>query len=232
MSLPIKRVGNIADQGKGFRMGTQVIFLGAPGSGKGTQASRLVEGLSYSHVSTGDLLRNEVKKESELGKKVQQVMAAGDLVSDELVLELLKVNCDLSTGNYIFDGFPRNIDQAKSLEEAVLKGTDSKAIYFKIDLDVLKERLVNRRSCGKCGAIFNLKYNPPKASGVCDSCGNSELTHRKDDSDEAVGNRLSVFKSTIDPVLEYYKERGVLREIDASSNPSNVFEELKKAIEL
>ena len=211
-------------------MGTQVIFLGAPGSGKGTQASRLVDGLSYFHVSTGDLLRNEVKKESELGKRVQAVMAAGDLVSDELVLELLKVNCDLSDGNYIFDGFPRNLDQAKSLDDVVLKGSESKAIYFKIDLNILKERLVNRRSCGKCGAIFNLKYNPPKVSGVCDSCGNKDLTHRKDDSDEAVGNRLNVFKATIDPVLKYYKEKGNLREIDASSNPSDVFEELKKAI--
>ena len=211
-------------------MSIQAIFLGAPGSGKGTQAKNLVMDLNFNHVSTGDLLRAEVEKATDLGKRVSDIMSRGALVSDEIVLELLKNNCDLSNGAYIFDGFPRTIDQAKALDEVVLKDFPSKAIYFDISLDVLKERLVNRRTCGDCGAIYNLVYKSPKTDGKCDLC-DGPLVHRKDDTEEAVGNRLNVFKETIDPILEYYEQKQRLIRVDAGLKPAEILEKVKVALE-
>lgn len=208
-------------------MKPQLILLGAPGSGKGTQASRLVESLKYGHLSTGDLLRKEIKSESDLGKRVQSILAAGELVDNDTVLELLSSNCDLNNSFYIFDGYPRNIDQAKALDEVVLKGAPSRAIYFHIDLDILAQRLVNRRTCGGCGEIYNLISKPPKEEGVCDKCGSTDLQQRKDDNEETVLTRLNVFKETIDPILEYYQSLGRLEKIDAAGDPVGVFEQIK-----
>ncbi|MCF8059111.1 MAG: nucleoside monophosphate kinase [Bacteriovoracaceae bacterium] len=207
-------------------MKPQLILLGAPGSGKGTQAARLVAELHYNHISTGDLLRKEIKSESELGKKVQGIMNSGKLVDDNTVLELLNANCDLSQNAYIFDGFPRNHDQAKALDEVVLKKSKSRAVYFNIDLEKLAARLTNRRTCSGCGEIFNLLSKAPAKEGVCDLCGKS-LTQRKDDNEETVKTRLQVFKETIDPVLAHYEESGRLARIDASQNPDDVFAALK-----
>lgn len=211
-------------------MSTQLILLGAPGSGKGTQAARLVSELGYNHISTGDLLRNEIAKGSELGQKVQGIMTRGELVDDATVLELLNANCDLSSGSYIFDGFPRNIDQAKSLDDVVVKDADHMALYFDIDLDALAQRLVNRRTCEGCGEIYNLLSKAPKTEGVCDKCGEAKLKQRKDDNEESVMTRLDVFKSTIGPVIEYYEGKGALKRIDASAGSEEVFEEVKKTV--
>lgn len=211
-------------------MKAQLILLGAPGSGKGTQAARLVSDLGYKHISTGDLLRNEIAKKTELGKKVQGIMTRGELVDDATVLELLNANCDLTSGSYIFDGFPRNIDQAKALDSEVIKDVAHKAIYFDIDLNILAERLVNRRTCGDCGEIYNLLSKAPKVDGVCDKCSGTSLNQRKDDNEESVKTRLGVFKSTIDPVLNYYEERGALKRIKASASSAEVFEEVKNTV--
>lgn len=211
-------------------MKPQVILLGAPGSGKGTQAAQLVEKLGYNHISTGDLLRQEISKGSDLGKKVKSIMDKGDLVDDETVLELLKKNCDLKNNAYIFDGFPRNLEQAKLLDEVVLKDVDKKAVYFDIDLEILIERVVNRRLAPKSGEIYNLKTRPPKVPGKCDVSG-EDLIQRKDDNEETVRNRLNVFKSTIDPVLEYYEESGDLVRIDASRPSGEVIDQLISVIE-
>ncbi len=211
-------------------MGTQLILLGAPGSGKGTQAARLVSDMGYNHISTGDLLRNEIAKNSELGQKVQGIMTRGELVDDTTVLELLNANCDLSSGSYIFDGFPRNIDQAKSLDEVVIKDANHTALYFDIDLDVLAQRLVNRRTCGDCGEIYNLISKAPKVEGVCDKCQGTSLNQRKDDNEESVKTRLGVFKSTIEPVLEYYEGKGALKRVNASAPSAEVFEEVKNTV--
>jgi adenylate kinase len=211
-------------------MKPQLILLGAPGSGKGTQASRLVSELGYNHLSTGDLLRKEIKSESELGKKVQGIMDAGKLVDDDTVLELLNANCDLSSSVYIFDGFPRNGEQAKALDSVVLKDAKSKAVYFEIDLDMLAARLTNRRTCSGCGEIYNLLSKAPSQEGVCDKCG-GELTQRKDDNEETVKTRLQVFKETIDPVLAHYEASGRLARIDASKEPESVFAALKAVTE-
>ncbi len=207
-----------------------LVFLGAPGSGKGTQASLLVKQLGYSHVSTGDLLRNEIKKGSRLGNKVSDVIKSGKLVDDSLVLELLKANCDLSKNKYIFDGFPRNIEQAKALESELLSTHFSRAIYFELDLMVLKDRLVNRRMCKDCGEIYNLISKSPLVPGKCDSCGSQNLYQRDDDKEETVGKRLDVFKETIDPVLDFYRETDRLFVVDASHDSTSVFKAIEKAV--
>ena len=178
-------------------MNPQLILLGAPGSGKGTQAKNLVEKHDYKHVSTGDLLRSEIAKGTDLGNKVKAIMDAGDLVDDQTVLELLNANCSLDSKAYIFDGYPRNLEQSKALDEHVLKGAESKAVYFDIDLEILIERIINRRVAPKSGEIYNLITRPPKVSGKCDVSG-EDLVHRKDDNEETVRNRMNVFKENIE----------------------------------
>ncbi len=210
-------------------MNPQLILLGAPGSGKGTQAKELVMSLEYNHLSTGDLLRTEIEKKSDLGNRVAAIMDAGDLVADDIVLELLKANCDLNSSHYIFDGFPRNIEQAKALDAVVLGDCPKLAIYFDINLGVLLERIVNRRTCSKCGEIYNLISKSPKVDGKCDSCDGS-LIHRKDDNKSTVENRLEVYKSAIDPVLEYYESQNKLVRLDASKNSSEIFDQLKESL--
>ncbi len=210
-------------------MNPQLILLGAPGSGKGTQAKNLVENFGYNHISTGDLLRAEIAKETALGKKVKAIMDAGDLVDDQTVLDLLNANCDLEGKSYIFDGYPRNLEQSKALDENVLKGANSKAVYFEIDLEILVERIINRRLAPKSGEIYNLLTRPPKVEGKCDVSG-EDLIHRKDDNEDVVRNRMKVFKENIDPVIKYYESQGRLFRLDASSGADAVFTELSKLI--
>lgn len=212
-------------------MNTQLILLGAPGSGKGTQAARLVGELGYKHISTGDLLRSEITKNSDLGKRVKDLMTRGELADDSTVLELLDANCDLNTAIYIFDGFPRNIKQARLLDEAVVKNAKHKAIYFDIDLTILAERIINRRTCGDCGEIYNLLSKAPKFEGICDKCSGTNLTQRRDDNEESVKTRLGVFESAIGPILKYYEDKGSLVRISASLPSDEVFEQVKKAVE-
>jgi len=211
-------------------MNKQLIFLGAPGSGKGTQANLLATELGYKHISTGDLLREEISKESELGAKVKSVLDAGELVQDELVLELLKANCKVESSKYIFDGFPRNIDQARSLDETVLGGFPYQAIFFDLDTNLLVNRLTNRRTCGDCKAIYNLVTSPPKKEGVCDNCGSKNLIQREDDQENIIRNRLDVYISTISPVLEYYKNKKVLTTVNATDEIDKVYKEIVAAI--
>lgn len=204
----------------------QVVLLGAPGSGKGTQAKVMVDEMGFKHLSTGDLLRAEVAKKSSLGQRISAIINAGQLVDDATVLELLRVNCDLKSAKYIFDGFPRNLEQAKALDSEILVKNETLALYFELDLGVIKERIVNRRSCRDCGVIYNLKGNAPKIEGICDACG-GEIYQRKDDNAEVVENRLNVFKATIDPVLAYYRSKGILKVLDASQNPDRVFQQIR-----
>lgn len=211
-------------------MKPQLILLGAPGSGKGTQASKLVENFGYAHISTGDLLRSEIQKGSDLGRRVQSIMDAGNLVDDATVLELLKINCNLDEKSYIFDGFPRNIEQAKSLDEVVLTNRHALALYFDIDLEIIVERVINRRVAPKSGEIYNLITRPPKLEGKCDVSG-EDLVFRKDDNEQTVRNRLNVFKETITPVLDYYSSKGILKTVDATQATENVLGQLKKFIE-
>jgi adenylate kinase len=210
-------------------MKPQLILLGAPGSGKGTQAQKIVSEFGFNHISTGDLLRNEIAKASELGNRVKSIMDSGNLVDDSTVLELLNANCDLTGSAYIFDGFPRNLEQAKSLDSEVLNGVKSIAIYFDIDLEILVERITNRRMAPKSGEIYNLVTRPPQKEGVCDVSGEA-LVQRKDDNEDTVRNRLGVFKSTIDPVLDYYESKGILVRVDASKSAEEVFSQVTAAV--
>jgi adenylate kinase len=211
-------------------MKPHLIILGAPGSGKGTQAAKLID-KGFKHVSTGDLLRSEIAKNSELGQKVSGIISRGDLVDDSTVMALLKANCDVDQVSYIFDRFPRNLEQAKMLENQLLKGRKTLAIYFSIELGILVDRVVNRRTCGNCGEIYNLATKKPVVHDKCDKCGAvGSLKQRKDDTEEVVTNRLKIFKDTVDPMLSFYKEKGVLVELDASLHESEVFKVLEKII--
>ena len=204
-------------------MKSHLILIGAPGSGKGTQALKLVADLGFKHVSTGDLLRNEIAKMSTLGLEVKKVMDAGLLVSDDLVIRLLQANIAVSQYQYIFDGYPRNLTQAQTLDREVLGNSPSVAVYFEIDTDRLVERLTNRRTCKNCGAIFNLISKKPKKTGVCDACGGSDLVQRADDKAEVITNRLKVFSETVGPVLGYYKELGRLVKVDAEAQVDDIY---------
>lgn len=211
-------------------MKPHLVILGAPGSGKGTQAAKLVK-CGFVHVSTGDILRREIAKGTRLGEKVSGVIAKGDLVDDATVMELLKANCDPDKESYIFDGFPRNLFQAEILDKELLQKRNTLAVYFKIDLDVLLARIVNRRTCNSCGEIYNLKTKPPKQVGICDKCGAIEsLKQRKDDTEETVSNRLKIFKETVDSLIAFYKNKNAYVEIDASQGEEKVFEALEKII--
>lgn len=213
-------------------MKPHLIILGAPGSGKGTQAARLID-KGFKHISTGDLLRNEISKGTELGQTVQEIITKGNLVDDKTVMALLKANCNVDAESYIFDGFPRNVAQAEMLEAELLKGRKTLAIYFNIDLSVLVDRVVNRRTCGQCGEIYNLATKAPRVKDVCDKCGAVDsLKQRKDDTEEVVSNRLQIFKDTVGPMLDYYKSKNVLVELDASQDPDKVFNELENIISL
>jgi adenylate kinase len=211
-------------------MKPHLIILGAPGSGKGTQAVKLVE-KGFKHISTGDLLRSEIGKGSELGQKVSGIISRGDLVDDSTVMALLKANCDVDKVSYIFDGFPRNVVQAEMLETELLHEKKTLAVYFKIDLGILTDRVVNRRTCGKCGEIYNLLTKAPKLADVCDKCGAvGEIKQRKDDNLEVVANRLKIFSDTVEPMLSFYKSKNALIEIDASMKESEVYSALEKVI--
>jgi len=201
-----------------------LILLGAPGSGKGTQSVKLVEKQSFNHVSTGNLLREEIAQETELGLKVKSVMESGQLVSDELVVELLKSRLDLSNSSYIFDGYPRNLEQAKTLSE-ILSGFSYSAVFFKLDTENLVSRLENRRVTKNGKYIYNLISNPPKQAGICDVTGET-LIQRDDDRAGVVRKRMEVYDSTINPVLNFYREQGNLIEIDANNSLDAVYGEL------
>lgn len=200
-----------------------LILIGAPGSGKGTQAGRLVSDKGLKHISTGDLLRAEIAKGSELGKKVKSVLDAGDLVSDDLVIELLQANTDLDKFQYIFDGYPRNLTQAQTLDRQVLKDRPSLAVYFEIDLNKLVLRLTNRRTCKDCGEIYNLISQAPKKAGVCDKCGSTNLVHRDDDKEEVIKKRMDVFSQNTQPILDYYKSTNRLMTVNAENSIEQLF---------
>jgi adenylate kinase len=211
-------------------MKRHLILLGAPGSGKGTQAIRLVNQRAFKHVSTGDLLRSEIAKKSPLGLEVKQVMDAGLLVSDDLVIRLLQANIDLAGTQYIFDGYPRNLAQARTLDEKVLNKSESFAVYFDINLGRLVERLTNRRTCKDCGAIYNLVSKKPKVMGVCDQCGGENLIQRADDKEDVIKNRLQVFQDTINPVLGYYQDLGRLITVDAEMSEDEIFNQISSKV--
>ena len=197
----------------------KIIMLGAPGAGKGTHAKGIVAKYKIPTISTGDIFRQNIKEGTELGKKAKGYMDAGELVPDELVCDLVvdRLAKDDCKGGYILDGFPRTIPQAEALTEALKKqGT---AIDYALDIEMedqaIIDRMAGRRVCAKCGATFHVVNIPPKKEGVCDNCG-GELELRDDDAPETVKKRLKVYHDQTAPLIAYYKEQGILHEIDGT----------------
>lgn len=206
------------------------VFIGAPGSGKGTQAAKLVAEKGCKHISTGDLLRAEIAKGSELGKQVKAVLDSGALVSDDLVIKLIHANADLDKNSYIFDGYPRNLVQAETLDREVLKGRPSLAIYFEIDLQKLISRLTNRRTCKDCGTIYNLVSQAPKKAGTCDKCGGTNMVHREDDKEEVIKKRMDVFTQNTQPVLDYYNKANRLMTVNAENSIEQLYQQISSRL--
>ncbi len=185
-----------------------VIFFGAPGSGKGTQAKKLIE-QGFEHISTGDLLREcKNDKSHPLNAVISQKMSAGELISDEIVNDIISHKASQIGQNVIFDGYPRTIAQAKFLDETLEKNSKSisKVIFFDINPDVVVDRVLNREVCQSCGAIFNKKFNPSKISGECDTCG-GKLELRADDNEETIRNRIKIYNDSCTALLEFYARK-------------------------
>ena len=195
-------------------MAYRFIFLGAPGSGKGTWSGIVSQRLALSHLSTGDLLRQEVAENSELGQKARSYMDAGELVPDELILALVDKKLGEANG-FILDGYPRNIEQAKTIAEILEKNkiSLSKVIYLEVAEEELVRRITSRVVCPNCGATYNLQTMPPKLAGICDRCG-SKLIQRPDDTEEVFRVRLDAYNKQTAPLLEYYEQKGLLYRYD------------------
>lgn len=210
-----------------------LILLGAPGGGKGTQAKLLVEKYNIPQISTGDLLRAAVAAGSELGKQAKAAMDAGQLVSDELVLGLIKERLaeDDAKNGFILDGFPRNTAQAEELDTllADINAPLDRVVLVDVDFDVLVKRVVGRWTCKDCGEIFNTYFKAPAKEGVCDKC-DGELSHRADDNEETIKSRLGVYEEQTAPLINYYGDKGLLKTINGLGEIDEIFARMVEAV--
>ena len=212
-----------------------IIFLAVQGAGKGTFAKKLKEKYGYAHISTGDILRERALVEDETGKKIKDLIDNGIFVPNDIIYEAIEYRItqpDCEKG-YILDGFPRNLEQAKGYDELLQKlGKDlGIVINLTIPNELLKQRIIGRRLCKECGAIYNI-YNEafkPKVEGVCDKCGGS-LYQRDDDNEESMNTRVKTYFEVTEPIIDYYKEKGVLKTIDASKDVEVVFKEIENIL--
>jgi adenylate kinase len=207
----------------------KIIMLGAPGAGKGTQAKKIAEKYQIPHVSTGDIFRSNIKEGTQLGRKAKEYMDQGALVPDELTIGMLmdRIQQEDCKNGYVLDGFPRTIPQAESLQKAITEM--GQKIDFAINVHVPDENIINRmsgrRACISCGATYHIVYNPSKVPGICDVCG-SELVLRDDDKPETVKKRLAVYHDQTRPLIDYYKEAGVLVNVDGTQELNKVFSDI------
>jgi adenylate kinase len=209
----------------------RLVLLGPPGAGKGTQAVRIAEKFALPHISTGDILRQAVRDETPLGLEAKKIMDAGQLVSDDIMLGIIRerlAESDAQKG-FILDGYPRTLPQAEALDGLLGEADAPPVLVANIDVDSeeLVKRIAGRRSCPKCGAVFNVHFKPPQKEGACDSCG-SELMQRDDDKEETVRNRLSVYDNQTKPLLDYYGER--VAAVDGRGTPDEIFEKVAELI--
>jgi adenylate kinase len=212
----------------------RIVMLGAPGSGKGTQAKLLVEKYKLPQISTGDMLREAVAEGSPLGRQAKVAMDAGQLVSDDIVLSIIqeRVTRPDARKGFILDGFPRNLQQAEALDQLLtaLGRPLNLALLIAVDVDALIQRLVGRRTCLSCGQMYNVFYAPPHIEGRCDACG-GRLRHRADDNEETIGNRLRVFETHTHPVIEYYQQQEKLRTVQGVGEISDIFRAVSKIVD-
>ena len=210
-----------------------LILLGPPGAGKGTQASRIVAGYGIPHISTGDILRAAVKNQTQMGLEAKKYMDAGDLVPDSVVIGIVEDRLrEPDTGKgFLMDGFPRTIPQAEALDKALegLGRTVTKVIVLLVDEDLLIARLTGRRICRSCQTPFHVLFTPPKEEGVCDVCG-GELYQRDDDTEATVRNRLEVYGNQTEPLIDYYDKAGVVVRIDGAQLPDVTYEDIRAAL--
>ena len=208
-------------------------MLGAPGAGKGTQAKMIASSYGLPHVSTGDIFRANVKGGTPLGLEAKTYMDKGELVPDELTVRILldRVAQDDCKNGYVLDGFPRTIPQAEVLDAELAKLGEK--IDYAIDVEVPDENIVKRmsgrRACVNCGATYHIVHIPPKKEGICDACG-SELILRDDDKEETVKNRLAIYHQQTQPLIDFYSNKGVLKEVDGTKDSAEVFEDIKKIL--
>ncbi|MFN3384341.1 MAG: adenylate kinase [Archaeoglobaceae archaeon] len=211
-----------------------LILLGAPGAGKGTQAKIIMGRYRIPQISTGDMLREAVAKGTELGKKAKEYMTQGKLVPDDVVIGIVRERLaqkDCENG-FILDGFPRTLPQAEALDK-MLKEMGKKidaVINVNVPEEEVVKRIVNRRTCKVCGAIYHLIYSPPKKEGVCDKCG-GELYQRDDDKEETVRERFRVYKKNTEPLIDYYKRKGILYDVDGTKDIEGVKREVLEILE-
>ncbi len=202
------------------------IFMGAPGAGKGTQAVRVSESIGLAHISTGDLFRENISNDTDLGKRAKGFMESGQLVPDELVLDMLfdRVQQPDCQSGYILDGFPRTVVQAEALTER-LNGASVHAVDIQVPDEVIVDRIAGRLLCRSCGNIQHTEFDPPETEGVCSKCS-GELYQRKDDAPDTVKDRLAVYHEQTAPVVDYYHSRGILARVDGMQSPDSVFQSL------
>ena len=206
----------------------KLIFLGPPGAGKGTMAARAKDFLGIPHVSTGELFRENVSSGTDLGKQVKEILAQGNLVPDEVTVAMVRERLDRpdAEAGFILDGFPRTIPQAEALAD--ITNLDC-VVNFACSDEELIRRLTGRRQCPVCGRIYHIAFMPPAKDGFCDD-DNAELSIRDDDKIDAVRNRLEVYKASTKPLIAWYRERGLLKDVDAAQAPDGVFESVKTVL--
>ncbi|HAJ70198.1 MAG TPA: adenylate kinase [Alkalibacterium sp.] len=211
-----------------------LILLGLPGAGKGTQASRISEKYNIPHISTGDMFRSAMKNKTELGLKAKQYMDAGELVPDDVTNGIVKerlLEKDAKSG-FLLDGYPRTLNQAQALQQA-LSSTNRRldqVIYIKVPKDILMERLTGRFMCSNCGATYHKVTNPPKVEGTCDKCGSHDFYQREDDKPETVENRINVNEEQTEKLAKHYSELNLVREIDGEQSPKQVFSDIVNSL--
>ncbi len=210
-----------------------ILIMGPAGAGKGTMSDLILKEYDIPHISTGDMLRENVKNGTELGKLAKSYMEAGKLVPDDVINAMVEERLqqpDCQKG-YLLDGFPRTVVQAETFEkisEKINKPVES-VIALEVEFEALKERITGRRVCPNCGAIYHIHNFPPKVEGVCDNCG-TELKQRSDDTVEKLTARMDEYESSTKPVIDFFAPKGVVTKIDASQKPEDVFEQIKEAL--
>jgi adenylate kinase len=207
-------------------MKTILILLGPPGSGKGTQSKKLSNTLQIPQISTGDIFRDNIKRNTELGKKVKRYTEAGQLVPDSLVCDLLfdRIDQEDCKNGYILDGFPRTVLQAEELDKH-LENEDPHVVNLNVDDEIIIKRLSGRLVCQNCGQMFNIYFSPPEKDQICDVC-KGDLIHRKDDDEDVVKERLTVYKDQTEPLIDYYSKKRNLHQIDGEKDTSLIFEKI------